>query len=232
MVDISNFDVSNYPGMVEWRKQHYNKEIVLKACKVFNRNGYQNATMNDVAKELGISKPTLYYYIKSKGDIVSMIVDYATTVEGTQSDAIHKSLTNMSPWEAITILIRERLKIVDELQDIYIFRHQLTSVLPKNERVKLYNKFSSSFDRIVTIVQKGITTGDFQVDDARFAGLVISYMITSWALRRWYLRRYYTLDAYTEYLTGVAYKILNNVSDTTVPKPPLDSFDPNIGSGI
>jgi TetR/AcrR family transcriptional regulator, cholesterol catabolism regulator len=200
--------IPSYHEMVEWRKEHFKKEIILKACKIFNRKGYQNATMNDVARELGISKPTLYYYVKSKDDIVKMIVDYTVMAKESNTKQIYKDISGLSHKEAIKTFIGARLKLVDELQDLYIFRNQLTSVLPRDERVKLYISFGSFIDSITEIIEAGVNAGVFRTSDTRFICLNISYMITSWALRRWYLRRFYTIDQYTELLIDYTMKML------------------------
>jgi AcrR family transcriptional regulator len=46
------------------------REVVDAAAKVFARKGYAAATIQDVADELGILKGSLYYYIKTKEDLL------------------------------------------------------------------------------------------------------------------------------------------------------------------
>jgi TetR/AcrR family transcriptional regulator len=47
------------------------REAVLRAAaSAFIREGFTNTSMDDVAKRLGISKPTLYQYFPSKEDIL------------------------------------------------------------------------------------------------------------------------------------------------------------------
>lgn len=43
------------------------KELILDAAKtVFGKLGYSKATLDDIAHTIGLKKPTLYYYYKSK----------------------------------------------------------------------------------------------------------------------------------------------------------------------
>jgi AcrR family transcriptional regulator len=53
-------------------RQRLTKRLaVLKAAaSAFNRRGFANTSMDDVASALGISKPALYQYFKSKQDIL------------------------------------------------------------------------------------------------------------------------------------------------------------------
>lgn len=45
-------------------------EVLLAAARTFNRLGYHVATLDDIADELDITKPALYYYVKSKDELL------------------------------------------------------------------------------------------------------------------------------------------------------------------
>lgn len=48
--------------------------IFEAAIKVFSSNGYNGATMDDIALKAGVAKGTLYYHFKSKEEIFKYIV--------------------------------------------------------------------------------------------------------------------------------------------------------------
>lgn len=48
--------------------------IVEDATRVFWTNGIRSVTMDDVARQLGISKKTLYLYVKDKNDLVTKVL--------------------------------------------------------------------------------------------------------------------------------------------------------------
>ncbi len=50
------------------------EEIIAKARDLFMTYGLRSITMNDLAKELGISKKTLYQFFKDKADLINKIV--------------------------------------------------------------------------------------------------------------------------------------------------------------
>ena len=52
------------------------KEIIIKVSEIYLKYGIKSVTMDDVARELGISKKTLYLYFKDKDDLVKKVVDY------------------------------------------------------------------------------------------------------------------------------------------------------------
>jgi AcrR family transcriptional regulator len=40
--------------------------VVLAAARAFNERGFHNTSLDDIAAALGVSKPTVYYYVESK----------------------------------------------------------------------------------------------------------------------------------------------------------------------
>jgi AcrR family transcriptional regulator len=46
------------------------QEVLVAAARTFNRMGFHIATLDDVAAELGVTKPALYYYAKSKDELL------------------------------------------------------------------------------------------------------------------------------------------------------------------
>lgn len=52
--------------------------IVEDAARIFWTNGIRSVTMDDVARELGISKKTLYLYVKDKNDLVTKVFTHTS----------------------------------------------------------------------------------------------------------------------------------------------------------
>ena len=47
------------------------KEALLRtAAQAFNETGFHKTSLNDLARRLNVTKPTLYYYVKDKDDIL------------------------------------------------------------------------------------------------------------------------------------------------------------------
>ena len=52
-------------------QRHLKREALLQtAARIFNQVGFHQTTLDDLAKALNVTKPTLYYYIKNKDDIL------------------------------------------------------------------------------------------------------------------------------------------------------------------
>src|ERR1700735_2493427 len=51
--------------------------LVAAAARVFERRGFADATLDDIAAEAGVSKPTVYQYVSSKQRLLETIVEQA-----------------------------------------------------------------------------------------------------------------------------------------------------------
>lgn len=51
------------------------KEILTKASEIFSKYGIKSMTMDDVSRQLGISKKTLYQFVENKKDLVKRSIE-------------------------------------------------------------------------------------------------------------------------------------------------------------
>lgn len=51
------------------------REIVKAARLLFQASGYESGSMNDIMRELGIAKGTIYHYFKSKDELLEAVVE-------------------------------------------------------------------------------------------------------------------------------------------------------------
>lgn len=56
------------------------QQILQKATQLFGMYGVKSITMDDLAKELGVSKKTIYQYYQSKKELVAAFSDYVTAL--------------------------------------------------------------------------------------------------------------------------------------------------------
>ena len=52
--------------------------ILQTAAHLFSTKGFQKTSLDDIAVELGITKPTLYYYAKNKDDLIAQVAGLAS----------------------------------------------------------------------------------------------------------------------------------------------------------
>lgn len=69
-------------------------EILNKATELFFHYGVRSVTMDDLSRELGISKKTLYLYVENKSDIVSKTLENFIAVQKNEIGKVIKENNN------------------------------------------------------------------------------------------------------------------------------------------
>jgi DNA-binding XRE family transcriptional regulator len=85
------------------------KSILIKVSELYSKYGIKSITMDDVARELGISKKTLYQFVSDKDDLVGKFVDYEIAIR----------------QEEICNCFRIGFNAIEELFEISIFMNKI-----------------------------------------------------------------------------------------------------------
>jgi len=70
------------------------KQILTKSESLFMRYGIKSVTMDDIARELGISKKTLYQFVENKADLIQKIFNEYIKCEKAEMDEIFIASAN------------------------------------------------------------------------------------------------------------------------------------------
>lgn len=97
------------PKVVPEYKEEARSRILEAANKVFAERGYHEATMDDVAKRLGVSKGAIYLYFKSKEELFEAI---GKTAPQAFKEILYSSFGDeASPIESATQFFDKMLKL-------------------------------------------------------------------------------------------------------------------------
>lgn len=140
------------------------KEIGEAAIRVFNRMGFQRASMTAVAAELNIDRASLYYYISSKEELFDEIV--RTVVKRNVSLAQKIRASDMRPRRKLSDLIIALMSSYGEhypLMYIYI-RENLSNVSDKRSEWSRYMRDLNSqmSDAVIAIIEQGYADKSFR----------------------------------------------------------------------
>lgn len=89
-------------------------EILEKSAQVFLKYGIRAVTMDDLARELGVSKKTIYKYFSDKDELVKTIIQFKT-----QSDREICTIACNQAENAIDEMIRISEFVSEMLQDVH-----------------------------------------------------------------------------------------------------------------
>jgi TetR/AcrR family fatty acid metabolism transcriptional regulator len=117
------------------------REIMKATLKVFSEKGYTPMVLDDVAREAGIAKGTLYLYFKDKEDlfhstIMSVIEEYADTLQAELRE-------DMPPLQVLELVARSFIAFFGQNKDF--FNIHLTVIT-----YNLLSNYSSLFEDLMS----------------------------------------------------------------------------------
>ena len=159
------------------------QEIIAVAARLFKEKGYRATTLEDIAAAVGMLKGSLYYYIRSKEELLYLVVRdpirqaYNKLEEIVTSEApVHVKIAQAIA-NHMTLFHQHYPHIAVYLHDY----HHLMQQLQKNiiETPKHYQRLWA------TLLQQGVDTGELRPDlDVKVTGYAILGMC-NWVYR-WY----------------------------------------------
>jgi AcrR family transcriptional regulator len=146
--------------------QERRNQIIAAAIAVFTRLGFHAARIEDIAKEAKLSKGALYWYFKSKDDIIAAIMDRFIDREMVE---LEDALKLQSPVSEK--LMKLNGMIVDEMQSMLdlmpiLYEFYAAATRKKDVRKALVQFFRPTQQLFSKLIQQGIAGGEFVVVDA------------------------------------------------------------------
>jgi AcrR family transcriptional regulator len=148
-------------------------QIIESAIKVFAREGFADARMEDVASESGLSKGLLYWYFKSKEEIIIAIADLLFSGEFRRMEKLTaEGLTARASLDRFLDIfiddLRGILKVAPVIYEFYALAFRNTVVR------RVMQKYLRRFLAIMQpIIQQGMDNGEFASGDARRTAIAI-----------------------------------------------------------
>ena len=151
-------------------------EILDVAEKLFGERGYDATSTNDILKEIGIARGTLYYHFKSKEDILDAMIERMTGSLVAKANEIARK-TGVSVLQRLTLMMMA-LNVNNDLG------HEIMEQIHKPQNALMHQKMQerllAGVNPIVTsLIEEGIAQGICQTDyPAEVAEMTLLYSNT------------------------------------------------------
>lgn len=177
------------------------QEILRAAARLFQQQGYDATSMNDVAAALKLSKGGLYHHFQSKDEILFDLMSHAMDI--TEERVIAPAKQIADPEERLRTVIRRHIAVVlsERDREITVMLHENHPLSPAlrrriNARKKDYVHF---LENLIAEVQRA--RGSKQAVTPRAAAFALLGMI-NW-IYQWYrpegsLQEQSLVEQYTE----------------------------------
>lgn len=134
------------------------KDIVLKAGKLFHKYGIKSVSMDDIARECGISKKTLYESVKDKHELVEKAIDCEFQEENKVPHTV-----NFANLNAIDTLFLVYESAIEFFKDFNIsMEYDLRKYYPNLYEKNIKRRRQHIYEKMVVNMKQGIGEGTFR----------------------------------------------------------------------
>jgi len=152
--------------------QDKKRELIIGAAlKRFAHFGLGKTTMNEIASDLSLSKPLLYYYFPDKISLFAAVMDFILKEIDQEMDAALAKQTNSH--KAILFYLDKRQEFVRKYFNLLEFVISTGPDLPQNLIEIFKQAKTSEIRKIESVIKKGIDQGEFYVKDPAFTAEIL-----------------------------------------------------------
>jgi len=161
----------------------YKRERILEeAVKLFYGRGFTATTLDDIAAELGVTKPFIYTHFRGKLELLAALCK--PTIELSLDAVANASAQPGTPTQRLRQAVAGFTMVVLRRQPNIAIYFREEKHLTKDALGEI-NSLRKRFDHLLTeLLDEGVATGEFDLPDTSLSALAIGGMI-SWAYT-WY----------------------------------------------
>lgn len=165
----------------EQQREAKRQAVLQAAAQLFNERGFHATSLDDIAARLNVSKPTLYYYVKNKDEILLQCVKQGLhmTLEGIEASRA----AGGNAVDQLRACMRVYAEIVMQPFGMCLIRVGDEEV-PEPSRTELRRMKSQIDLAFRRLVAQGVEDGALEPCDPKMTAFVIAGGL-SW-IGRWY----------------------------------------------
>jgi AcrR family transcriptional regulator len=168
-------------GRAGLRRRLVEREILERAAELFAQRGFAGTTVQDIADALGMSRPALYYYVKSKEVILEQLVENLSINDAKMLEGIRRRRSG-EPVEKLREMAHQLATNASsnpyQTQILTQSKHHLPARIAELDREAERSILLS----LIWVLEQGMRRGQFRSVDPRTAALAIIGMClwTAW----------------------------------------------------
>jgi AcrR family transcriptional regulator len=157
------------------------EEIIRVAARIFAAKGYHATTLDEIARELQVTKPALYYHVRNKEEILREIIG---KIMEPMETAIKVGNSELPPREKLAKIVEILVRFGTERKETTLIAFEELKILPKRSRDAIRRRQKSLEEVLQKVLKEGEDQGIFQFYDLRMTAF--SILASSNGVYRWY----------------------------------------------
>ncbi len=165
------------------------KAIVTTAQRMFSQNGYENTTVNDIAKEAGVAGGTIIYHFKNKENLLFIVA--WNVLNSLYKKTASKLPTSTNGMETVTAFVAAFFHFLRENQAAYrmllrntVFDTLDTRAFPNADLKMLHKRYRMLLEEAVSRGLKDGSIADAVPEEVTAA--IVSYLCGSARLHEYF----------------------------------------------
>jgi len=198
-------------------------EVVAVAAKLFSERGFRGTSMDDIARELGILKGSLYYWIDSKEALLADVLLGALSKTIEDGKAIC-AIPNMSAPDRLHALIKSHIHAWTLAPDNFNVALNEAKWLDPADSARWIKERHELEALYREVLRDGIKSGEFDVDERNIRIMMnLIFAMMNW-FPRWYKPSGFATPEYIA--EAIAGMVLNGIAQrSTENRYPIE-FEP------
>ncbi|PWV89412.1 TetR family transcriptional regulator [Paenibacillus cellulosilyticus] len=145
--------------------QERKDEIVNAAMELFASKGYEQTSVSDIVKKIGVAQGTFYYYFQSKEEVIH------AACERTLASRLEKvkDLVDSTQWNALDKLTRLFTEASPNEEDVDVFEYLHQEINSTLHQKWIVAEIMALLPYARQIVQQGVEEGIFHVRQPELA---------------------------------------------------------------
>jgi TetR/AcrR family transcriptional regulator, cholesterol catabolism regulator len=169
------------------------RTVVATATELFMRRGYANVSVNEVASEANMSIGSLYKYIRTKEDILWLVVD---DIYDQHEIAITRGKERSTrAREKFCNVFQEYTRSVHAARRKVLLIYREFGNLPADAQHEFIEREHGRLRTFRDIIDEGIDSGEFRCDDPTLIAVNTLMAASTWVLKGYFFAGI-TVDEY------------------------------------
>ena len=160
------------------------QSILIGASNVFRKLGYPQATLEDVAAEVGINRASLYYYVGAKEELLAALLYRPLADMAANARAV--AVSDLSASQRLRLILERYVSDMIEMPELLIFTAEnVSQLLTGLEGAAITANADAYGKSVVAVIEEGVRTGEFRNDIDPLLLMLYTVGPLNW-IHRWY----------------------------------------------
>ncbi len=155
--------------------------VFREAGRQFAAKGFNGTSIEDIAKNLNLTKTGIYHYAKSKEELLFQC--YLTAIDYAEVSLDSAEAENTTGLRALSQYIAHQIRTLDPAEGQFAVLSEYFSLTPNHE-TEIRAKARNIDHRIQALIQSGMNDGSISATDPRIAAFVVAGAI-NW-IPKWF----------------------------------------------